>query len=183
MAGEMDEGQMKRVVALIGLMVLPVLGFTPGAHAIGYGACTISGTIVFSAGAGGPAEWKIPAAVLDCQGLIAARRRIIGPGPFRGSGTFTTLDAGGCLVGDGTGKINYEIPTSGGDILVSEPVNLTVAGGGAINTPTLHGLFQLPPPYGGDCVTTAEGRATFVAEVVLYRYPREIPPHLPGPDV
>lgn len=174
---------MKRLVALIGLMVLPVLGFTPGAHAIGYGACTISGTIVFSSGAGDAGEWRIPAAVLDCQGLIAARRRIIGPGPFRGSGTFTPLGAGGCLLGAATGKIDYEIPTTGGDILVSEPVDLTLAGGGVINTPTLHGLVQLPPPYGGDCATKPEGRATFVAEAVLYRYPRQIPPPLPVPDV
>lgn len=168
---------MKRFVAALGLVVLPLFGFTPPADAVGYGACTISGTITFSSQTQSAGEWNIPAAVIDCQGLVAARRRIIGPGPFRGSGTFRALlpADGGCLRQTGTGTVEYKIPTSGGGILVSEAVSHTVAGVGVISTPTLRGPFELPPPYDGDCVSKPVGRTTFVAEVVLYRYPREVP--------
>lgn len=54
-------------------------------------------------------------------------------------------------------------------------------GVGVFDTPTLHGLFQLLPPYDGDCLTKPVGRSTFAAQVVLVRYPRQIPsPKLPG---
>jgi hypothetical protein len=34
-------------------------------------------------------------------------------------------------------------------------------------------------PAGGDCLTKPVTKATFVAQVVLYRYPREVPKKLP----
>jgi hypothetical protein len=179
----MGEIGVKRFVAMLALVVLPVLGFTSSADAVGYGACTITGTITFSTRTLGAGTWNITPAVLDCQGIIAARRRITGRGPFRGSGSFTAVGTdGGCLRQFGTGKVDYKIPTSGGDILVSETENHTLGLAGAIDTPTLHGLFQLPPPYDGDCVTKPVARSTFVAQVVLVRYPREAPtpPH-PNP--
>lgn len=175
---------MKRFVAVLGLVVLPVFGSIPAADAVGHGVCTITGRITFSPPTLSAGAWDIESAVIDCQGLIAARRRIIGRGPLQGSGSFATVAPGngGCLEQTGAGTLEYRIPTSGGDIRVSEPVNHTLAGLGVINTPTLHGTFQLAPPYDGDCVTKPMARATFVAEVVLYRYPRELPkpPYVPG---
>ena len=169
----------KRFVAVLALLVLPVLGLTPEAGAVGYGACTITGTMTFAAGTESVGTWTIGPAVLDCQGLIAGRRRITGRGPFQGSGSFAALPAGdGCLRQSGTGTIEYRIPTSAGEILVSEPWAHTLAGAGVVNTPTLHGLWQVTPA-GGDCLTKPVTKATFVAEVVLYRYPREIPRKLP----
>lgn len=182
---------MKRTVALLGLMVLPVLGFTPAADAVGYGACTISGTMTFSSSEASPGssqaldsgQWRIPHAIINCQGVIGlAEERMVGPGPFKGSGSFTTVPpgTGGCLQQQGTGSVEYEIQLTGGTLKVSEPVSHTLAGAGVLNTPTLHGLFQLPPPYDGDCVTAPVGETTFVAQVVLYRYPREVPVPLAG---
>ena len=63
----------------------------------------------------------------------------------------------------------------GGDIVITEPENHTLAGAGLFATPTLHGPFEIAPPYDGDCVTKPVTRATFAAEVVLYRYPRGTP--------
>ena len=178
---------MKRFVVLLGLMVLPVLGFSPPVGAVGYGACTIIGTITFSPSSGALAAassgtWAIGPALLDCQGVIGKRARITGRGPLRGSGSFTALPPGegGCLRQNGTGKVEYEIPTASGRILVKEAETHTLAGVGVIDTSTLHGTFQLPPPYDGDCLTKPLGRSTFVAQVTLVRNPREFPPSLPG---
>lgn len=174
---------MKRFVAVLALVVLPVIGFTPAADAVGYGACTITGTITFSSRTLSAGTWTIGPAVIDCQGLIAARRRITGRGPFKGSGSFTALPPGegACLRHSGSGKIDYTIPTTGGDIHISEPSNHTLVGIGVIDTPTLHGSFQLPPPYDGDCLTKPVTKVTFVAEVLLNRYPRQLPnPKPPG---
>jgi hypothetical protein len=170
-------------VALLALMAGPVVGVAPAAHSVGEGACTISGTISFSPSGQAAAEgaWRIGPAILDCQGIVAARHRIIGRGPFRGSGTFNLLPggAGSCVNQAGTGTIEYTIPTSGGDILVNEPDQYTTAGAGTLHTPTLNGSLEILPPYEGDCVTKPITRATFLAEVVLLRYPREAPqpPH------
>lgn len=167
---------MKGFVAGLSLVMLPLFGVTP-AGAVGYGACTISGTITFAAQTLSTGAWTIGPAVLDCQGLIAARRRIIGRGPFGGAGSFIALPPGGdaCLRQSGSGQVDYRVPTSAGEIVVSEPVSHTLAGIGVIDTPTLRGVFELPPPYDGDCVNEPLGRTTFVAEVVLNRYPRELP--------
>jgi hypothetical protein len=159
-------------------VVLSVLGFSPAADAVGQGACNITGTITFASSSKTLSEgtWRIGPAIIDCQGLIAARRRITGRGPFTGSGTFKELSAGsgGACHQSGSGNVEYTIPTSGGDILVSEPDTYTLVGVGAFITPTLRGAFQLVPAS-GDCVTQPVTKATFVAEVVLYRYPRELP--------
>jgi hypothetical protein len=167
-------------MAVLGLVVVPVFGFTPAADAVGYGVCTITGTITFSSESPEAGSWNIGAAAIDCQGLIAGRRRIIGRGPFNGSGSFSSVPPvnGGCLQQNGIGKVNYKLPTTSGVITVSEPVNHTLAGTGVLNTPTLHGLFQLSPSYNGDCMTKPVGKTSFVAEVLLYRYPREVPWHL-----
>ena len=173
----------KRFVVLLGLIGLPVVGFSPPADAVGYGACVITGTIRFSSSAAGAATWAIGPATIDCQGIIGKRARITGRGPFKGSGTFTPLPPGegGCLKHNGTGKVEYEIPTASGRILINEAETHTLAGVGVIETPTLHGSFQLPPPYDGDCLDKPVGRSAFVAEVVLLRNPREIPQlNLPG---
>ena len=174
---------MRRFVAALAVLGTAVVGFTPTVGAVGYGACTITGTISFATTAMDAGTWTIGPAVLDCQGLIAARRRITGRGPFKGSGTFKAFPAGdaGCMRQSGTGMVDYRIPTSGGDILVTEAESHNLVGAGVFETPTLHGAFQVPPPYQGDCITKPVGRATFVAQVVLVRYPRQAPnPKLPG---
>jgi hypothetical protein len=172
----------KRFVAGLAVVGLAVFGFSPGADAVGYGACTIVGTISFSSQTLGTGTWSIGPATLDCQGIIGKRARITGRGPLRGSGTYKALAPGdgACLPQNGTGKVEYVIPTASGAIPVSEAASLTSGGAGVFDTPTLHGTFQLPPPYDGDCVTKPLSRATFVAQVVLYRYPRQFPPGAPG---
>jgi hypothetical protein len=181
----MGEIGVKRIVAVLALVVLPAIGFTPPAHAVGYGGCTIVGTITFATAdvLAASGKWTIGPATLDCQGIIGRRARITGRGPLRGQGTFTALPPGegACLRQSGTGNVEYEIPTASGTIKVTEPESHTLAGLGVFETPTLHGTFQLPPPYDGDCVTKPVSRATFVAQVSLVRYPREIPPPLPLP--
>lgn len=173
----------KRFVVLLGLMVLPVVGFSPSADAVGYGECLITGTIRFSPTSAMAGAWAIGPATIDCQGVIGKRARITGRGPFKGSGTYTALPPGegGCMRQTGDGNVEYEIPTASGRILINEAMSHTLAGVGTINTPTLHGAFQLPPPYDADCVTKPVTRAAFVAEVLLYRHPREVPePNVPG---
>lgn len=178
-------GNVKRILATLALVVLPVIGFTPPANAVGYGGCTIVGSITFatSDALAATGTWAIGPAVLDCQGIVGKRARIIGRGPFRGRGTFTALAPGGgaCLRQSGVGNVEYEIPTASGIIKVNEGETHTLAGAGVLETPTLHGLFQLPPPYTGDCVTKPLSRATFVAQLSLYRYPREFPPPVAPP--
>jgi hypothetical protein len=167
----------KRFVAALAVLVLPLVGFDPTAHAAEEGACTITGTMTFTTRTLSEGMWAIGPAVIDCQGLIGARQRITGRGPFRGAGTFTALPPGdgACLRQAGTGKVDYTIPTSAGDILISEPESHTLAGAGALTTPGLRGAFELPPPYDGDCLTKPVSRVTFIAEVVLHRYPRDLP--------
>jgi hypothetical protein len=174
----MGEMGVKRFVAGLSLVALSVLGFSPTAGAVGQGACNITGTITFSSSSKTLSEgtWKIAPAVIDCQGIVAARRRITGRGPFSGGGTFRELSAGsgGACHQSGSGTVDYTIPTSGGDILVSEPITYTMVGVATFTTPTLRGAFQFAPSS-GDCVTNPVTRATFVAEMLLYRYPRELP--------
>jgi hypothetical protein len=171
----------KRFVVALVAVGSAVFGFTPTADAVGYGACTVAGTISFVPESPAKGTWTIGPANLDCQGIIGKRARIIGRGPFRGSGTYTALPPGdaACLRQTGTGKVEYEIPTASGTIKVNEAVTHTLAGVGVLDTPSLHGLFQLPPPYDGDCVTKPVSRATFVAQLVLHRNPRQFPPGAP----
>jgi hypothetical protein len=171
----------KRFVAALVVVGSAVVGFTPTADAVGYGACAIAGTISFAPESPGKGTWTIGPANLDCQGIIGKRARIIGRGPFRGSGTYTALLPGdACFRQSGTGKVEYEIPTASGTIKVKEAATHTLAGAGVIDTPSLHGMFQLPPPYDGDCLTKPVSRATFVGQLVLYRNPRQFPPGAPG---
>ena len=184
LVSHMGEIAVKRFVAGLSLVVLSVLGFSPAADAVGYGGCTISGTITFSSSSKTLSEgtWRIGPAILDCQGIVASRRFITGRGPFTGSGAFSELSAGtgGACRQSGTGTVEYTVPTSGGDIHVSEPDTYTVIGVGAFTTPSLRGTVQIVPAS-GDCVTGPVTKATFLAEVTLYRYPRELPaPKLPG---
>ena len=173
---------MKRFIAGLSVLGMAVLGFMPSAGAVGYGACTIIGTISFSSQTPSAGTWSIGPATLDCQGIVGKRARITGRGPLSASGTYEALAPASCLPQKGTGKVTYVIPTASGVIRVDEALNDTVAGVGVIDTPTLHGTFQVLPPYDGDCVTKPLKRATFVAQVVLYRYPREFPPGAPpGP--
>ena len=180
----MGEIGVKRVVAVLAVVALPVLGFSSTAGAIEEGACTISGTIAFSSQTPSAGVWTIAPAIIDCQGLVAARRLITGRGPFRGSGSFAALAPGdsGCLRQAGSGTLEYKIPTTAGDIVITEPENHTLAGIGSFDTPRLHGSFQVAPPYEGDCLTKPISRATFLAQVVLYGYPRELP-RPPGPKL
>lgn len=168
-------------------LVVVSLDFAPPAGAVGLGVCKLSGTIVFSFSTANEGRWSIGDGIVDCQGLIAARRRILGPGPFKGSGSFTGVPDGGgaCLHQAGSGTVDYTLPTSGGDILISEPEAYTLVGAGAFTTPTLRGIFELQPPYDGDCVTKPVTSALFVGEARLYRYPRELPgpqPPVPVPE-
>ena len=171
---------MRRLAAVVGLVVLPFAGFTAPAGALGYGACVITGAINFSAETPSTGTWDIKTAAIDCQGLFAARRRVIGRGPLQGSGTFTTIApaGGGCFQQIGEGKLDYRLPTTGGEMRITEDVTVAVAGAGIITTPSLHGAIEMPPPYGGECLTKPVGRSTFAAEVVMLRNPREPP----GPD-
>jgi hypothetical protein len=180
----MGEIGMRRFVAVLAVVVLPVLGLSSTAGAIEEGACTISGTITFSSQSPSAGVWTIGPAVIDCQGLVAARRLITGRGPLAGSGSFAALAPGdsACLRQAGSGTLEYKIPTTAGDIVISEPENHTLAGIGVFNTPRLHGSFQVAPPYDGDCVTKPVSRATFLAQVVLYGYPRQLPGP-PGPKI
>jgi hypothetical protein len=178
----MGEVVVKHFIAALAAVGLAVLGFTPTAGAVGYGACTIVGTISFSPQTPGTGTWAIGPATLDCQGIVGKRARITGRGPLTGSGEYKALAPGACLPQQGTGKVEYAIPTASGVIKVSEAASDTTAGAGVFETPTLHGTFQMAPPYNGDCVTKPLSRATFVAQVVLYRYAREFPPGgPPGP--
>ena len=121
---------MKRFLAVLALVVGPVVGVAPAAYPLGEGACTITGTISFTPESTSRGTWKIGPAILDCQGVMAARWRITGRGPIRGTGTFTELPGGGgsCLHHAGTGKLDYTIPTAGGDIVISEQSGYTLAG-------------------------------------------------------
>ena len=173
---------MKRLVAAFSVMGMAVFGFTPRADAVGYGACTILGSISFAPQTPSTGTWTIGPATLDCQGIVGKRARITGRGPLNGTGTYNGLAPGACFPQQGTGKVEYVIPTASGTIHVDETMSDTLAAAGLFDTPTLHGAFQVLPPYDGDCVTKPLKRATFVAQVVLYRYPREFPPGgPPGP--
>jgi hypothetical protein len=172
----------KRFIAALAAVGLAVVGFTPTAGAVGYGVCTVLGTISFSSQTQSSGTWSISPANLDCQGIVGKRARITGRGPLSGSGSYAGLAPGACFPQQGKGTIEYAIPTASGVIKVTEAVTQTSAGAGVMDTPTLHGTFQITPPYDGDCVTKPLRRATFVAQVVLYRYPREFPPSAPpGP--
>jgi len=162
----------KRLLACWALVVLPLVGFAAPAGAAGGGVCRISGRIVFSPKTDSDGAWSIQDGVIDCQGLLAGgKNRILGPGQFKGSGTYGALaPAGGaCMHQTGMGTVDYRIPTSGGFLSITEPNSYAMVGAGSFTTPTLRGTLQVAPPYNGDCVTKPVTSATFVAEALLYR--------------
>jgi len=161
----------KRFVACWALVALPLVAFASGAGAVGGGACRITGRMVFSPQTETNGRWSIEDGIIDCQGLLSGgKNRILGPGEFKGSGSYSALGGGGaCLHQTGSGTLEYRIPTSGGYLFISEPDSYTMAGVGAFTTPTLRGAFEVAPPYNGDCVTKPVTSATFVAEATLYR--------------
>jgi hypothetical protein len=153
----------------------PLLGLAPIADATGGGACTISGTMAFTApsAAATHGTWSIDPAVISCQGLYNGYERILGPGSFTGSGTYTAFpDAGGsCLHNMGSGMVSYTVLTAAYDVHLTEPHAYTLAGGaGTFSTTSLTGTFQVLPPYDGDCVTKPVTKALFVAQATLVRF-------------
>jgi len=177
----------RRSVGLVlGLaMVVPLAGFVPPAQATGGGGCTITGTISFSrtAPTATDGRWSIEPAVIDCKGLYNGYRRFNGPGPFTGSGTYTALPPGDdhCFHQSGSGTVDYRFPTTGDDIHLVEPQDYTLVGAaGTFSTPSLHGIFQMSPPYEGDCLTKPLTKALFVAQATLVRfYPPDPNRYLP----
>ena len=173
-------------VVLPGLVLLPMLGSVPPADAAGVAACTITGTITFSSSAApAPREgvWTIDPAVIDCHGMFNTWERILGPGSFTGSGTFTMAPHGGgaCLQHVGSGTVDYRIPTSEQDVHLVEDQSFALAGAGSFRTPSLGGTFQLAPPHDGErnCMTEPVTRALFVAQALMVRVR---PPQVERPD-
>lgn len=166
---------MKRSVALLGLVLIPLVGFVPAAEATGAAACTISGTMNFAPSPLDPQQgtWTIDPAVIECHGLFKGVDRITGPGSFSGAGAYTTLPTGSaaCVHHIGTGTVDYVIPTVSTDVHLIEPHDFVLLGAGAFATPSLRGSFQLTPPYddSGNCVTKPLTRALFLAQATLVR--------------
>jgi len=166
---------MKRAIAVLaGLMMSVLVGPVPAAHALGVGACTISGTITFTPpGSTGQGLWKIDPAVINCEGTWAGPDRFVGPGPFTGAGSYTALGpGGGCLRKIGKGTVDYALRTTSTIARVSEPHEFVMAGAGRFATPLLQGSFLATPPYDGDCLLKPVTRATFVAQALMVRTSR-----------
>ena len=169
---------MKRRLRLaIGLACLPLVGLVPPAHATGAAGCTISGTITFTHAPNSVTQgvWSIAPAVISCQGLFNGYERILGPGGFSGSGSYTALPGGSgtCLRNVGSGTVDYTFPTTASDVHLVEPNDYTLAGVGTFTSPSLKGTFEITPPYEGDCVTKPITKALFLAEATLIRF---VPP-------
>ena len=163
---------MKRPVAcLVGLVMLPFVGFAPSAHAMGEAACTITGTINFVPTSPSQGVWSIDPGVINCTGLFRAKRAITGPGSFSGSGTYTEASPGSgtCLHHVGSGQVDYTIPTTEANNRIQEPHDFVFAGAGTFKTPSLRGSFEVTPPYEGDCVSRPVTKATFAAQAVMVR--------------
>jgi hypothetical protein len=171
-------------VSLISLVVAPLMltAGPAGAHAAG--ACTITGTITFAptAPAAADGRWAVSPGVISCRGVYNGSERIINPGPFTASGTYTSVPAaGGCAVQLGSGTVDYWVLTSEQDIHFREPhAAFSPGSAGAFTTPTLRGAFQIPPDAG--CLGDLAGqKAAFLAEVALVRHQGTGAP-LPGED-
>lgn len=169
---------MKRKVPwVLALVSLPFVGLVPPAGATGAAACTITGTITFRHADNTTTEgvWSIAPAIISCHGLFNGYERILGPGKFSGSGTYTALRGGSgtCVRNVGSGMVDYMFPTTGSDVHLVEPNDYAIAGAGALASPSLKGTFEITPPYEGDCVTTPITRALFLAEATLVRF---VPP-------
>jgi hypothetical protein len=158
-------------------LAVPLVGFVPAADATGAAGCTITGTITFVHSANSTTEgvWTIAPAVISCQGLFNGYERILGPGGFSGTGSYTALPGGSgtCLRNVGSGTVDYTFPTTASDVHLVEPNDYTLTGIGTFTSPSLKGSFQVTPPFEGDCVTKPITRALFLAETTLVRF---VPP-------
>jgi hypothetical protein len=163
---------MRRSVAVLaGLAVALLLGPAPAAEAVGAGACTIGGTITFKPSeTPGQGTWSIAPGAIQCKGQFNTYELMVRQGDFGGSGTYTSASSSetGCFRELGTGTVDYWIPTDKQDIHVVEPYAFFLAGAGAFLTPTLRGTFQITT-YDGDCVTGTVSKASFLAQVTLFR--------------
>ena len=165
---------MRRSVAMLaGLASLAfVFGPVPAAQAVGAGACVIGGTINFSPVAGEPGRgaWSISPATIQCRGQYNTKELMVRGGSFTGSGSYTSVGStdSGCFRQLGEGAVDYWIPTQKQDIHVKEPHAFLLAGAGAFLTPTLRGVFQIVS-YEGDCLANPVTKASFLAEVTLFR--------------
>jgi hypothetical protein len=155
---------------LIGITIAASLAVAPPASAAGAGACTISGTISFQPSAG-DGLWEISPALMECRGVFNGWERILGPGAFKGSGTYRPVPTAGgdCLHSFATGTIDYWIPTSEQDVHLTEPHDFMLSQAGEFRTPTLRGGFQIIRPD-DDCLTTSTFKAIFLAQVTLARF-------------
>lgn len=180
---------MKRPVAFLAVLLLTALGdfvaAPPAAQALGVGACTISGSIVFTPSAAGAdhGAWAIDPAAISCWGpfRFPHKEEMNGQaGAFSGIGSYTTVPAGPshCLRTLGSGTVDYWIRTEEQDVHVKEPHEFVLAGAGLFTTPTLRGTFEVPLQE-GNCLTGPVNRATFLAQVTVLRVP---PPEYLGPD-
>ena len=175
---------MRRPLAVLaGLALsLPLLP-TPTAHAVGTGACTITGTIRFTAapGATDRGVWDISPAAIQCRGMfnfVSSPRS--GPGvgeqftgnqqQFTGSGSYKTVPSagGGCLHELGEGTVDYWITTVNQDVHVVEKNTFHSAGAGTFTTPQLYGTFQIPV-HESPCLSAPATTALFLAEVAWVR--------------
>jgi hypothetical protein len=177
----------RSIVLVLGLVTLPLVGLAPVADATGAGACTISGTMTFTAASveATRGAWSIDPAVISCQGLYNGYERILGPGAFSGFGTYTAFPAAGgsCLHHIGSGTVDYTVLTSASDVHLVEPHAYTLLGPtGTFESSSLRGSFEVMAPYDGDCVTKPVTKALFVAQAVLTRfYPEDPRNRLPKP--
>jgi hypothetical protein len=181
------DGVKRTTLLVLAVVALPLVGFGPVADATGAAACTISGTMTFTAASveASQGAWAIDPAVISCQGLYNGYERILGPGAFSGAGTYTAFPAAGgsCLHHIGVGTVDYTVLTSASDVHLVEPHAYTLLGPtGTFESPSLRGSFQVMAPYDGDCVTKPVTKALFVAQAVLTRfYPEDPTNRLPKP--
>jgi hypothetical protein len=164
-----------RAVLALGFLLFTVPA-APTAHAAGFAACTITGTIKFFPSSDNRMQgaWNIDPAVIDCRGLfdVEGRQRILRPGSFSGSGTYAALpiESGTCLHHVGSGTVGYWLFTSEADVHLKEPQSFVLAGVGTFSTPILRATFQVTPPSDGDCVTRPVTKALFVAQAAMVRF-------------
>jgi hypothetical protein len=162
----------RSVALLVGLALAILVGPVPTAEAVGAGVCTIGGTINFSPNGQSPDQgaWSIAPATILCRGQYNTKELMLRYGSFTGSGSYTSLPTaqGGCLRELGTGSVDYWITTEKQDIHVQEPHAFLLAPAGAFTTPTLRGVFEVVS-YDGDCLVAPVTKATFQAQVTLFR--------------
>ncbi|MCA1846882.1 MAG: hypothetical protein LC792_27545, partial [Actinobacteria bacterium] len=173
---------MRRPVAFAVVVLLAALGdfvaSPPAAEAVAAGACSISGTIVFTPSTAGAdhGAWVIGPAVISCRGpfRFPHPEQMNGvPGWFSGVGSYTTVPVGPshCLRELGTGTVDYWIKTEEQDVHMKEAHEFLLAGAGLFTTPTLRGTFEVAL-HEGNCLTGPVNRATFLAQVTVVRVPR-----------